>query len=184
MREKLYWTIERFSLRYAYFLFLTQRCTLLTSCSPDTKVRVWFESEYTKEGSPYRAILCRVRKRDVPEFLAALEELKRRCCSAGISTMFEVSAFMDAVERERRRQIKMKLTPLKKQSKNAQRKYYALSAAHGMGFPRLRALSKAEKSMTETASGRRNDAPLKIDRKQFRIREKIITIILRPKRLG
>ena len=75
----------------------------------------------------------------------------------------------------------MKLTPLKKQSKNAQRKYYAAKRGSWNG---LRALSKAEKSMTETASGRRNDAPLKIDRKQFRIREKIITIILRPKRLG
>lgn len=78
----------------------------------------------------------------------------------------------------------MKLTPLKKQSKNAQRKYYAAKRGSWNGLPRLRALSKAEKSMTETASGRRNDAPLKIDRKQFRIREKIITIILRPKRLG
>ena len=37
--------------------------------------------------------------------------------------------------------------------------------------------------MTETASGRRNDVPLKIDRKRFRIREKVITIILRPQKV-
>ena len=118
MREKLYWTIERFSLRYAYFLFFDTTLHLADQLFTRHKVRVWFESEYTKEGSPYRAILCRVRKRDVPEFLAALEELKKTMCPKSAHLWMPW-------KKRKERQIKMKLTPLKKQSKNAQRKYYA-----------------------------------------------------------
>lgn len=102
MREKLYWTIERFSLRYAYFLFFDTTLHLADQLFTRHKVRVWFESVYTKEGSPYRAILCRVRKRDVPEFLAALEELKKTMLLCGhLDYVSEVSAFMDAVEKEK-----------------------------------------------------------------------------------
>ncbi len=63
---------------------------------------MWFESEYAKEGSPYLAILCRVRKRDVPEFLAALEKLKKKMPLYGhLDYMSEVSAFMDSAEKEK-----------------------------------------------------------------------------------
>ena len=121
MREKLYWTIERFSLRYAYFLFFDTTSYLADQLFTRHKVRVWFESEYTKEGSPYRVILCRVQSSWRP-----WRNLKRRCCSAGISTMCPKSAHLWMPWKKRKeRQIKMKLTPLKKQSKNAQRKYYA-----------------------------------------------------------
>lgn len=102
MREKLYWTIERFSLRYAYFLFFDTTSYLADQLFIRHKVRVQFESEYAKEGSPYRVILCRVRKRDVPEFLAALEELKKTMLLCGhLDYVSEVSAFMDAVEKEK-----------------------------------------------------------------------------------
>lgn len=102
MREKLYWTIERFSLRYAYFLFFDTTSYLADQLFIRHKVRVQFELEYAKEGSPYRVILCRVRKRDVPEFLAALEELKKTMLLCGhLDYVSEVSAFMDAVEKEK-----------------------------------------------------------------------------------
>ena len=100
MREKLYWTIERFSLRYAYFLFFDTTPYLADQLFTRHKVRVWFESEYTKEGSPYRAILCRVRKRDVPEFLAAVEELKKEMLLCEhLNYVSEVNAFMDTTEK-------------------------------------------------------------------------------------
>lgn len=103
MREKLYWTIERFSLRYAYFLFFDTTLHLADQLFTRHKVRVWFESEYTKEGSTYRAILCRVRKRDVPEFLAVLEELKKKMLLCGhLDYVSEVSTFMDAAEKKER----------------------------------------------------------------------------------
>lgn len=102
MRKKIYWTIERFSLRYAYFLFFDTTLHLADQLFTRHKVRVWFESEYTKEGSPYRAILCRVRKRDVPEFLAVLEELKKKMLLCGhLDYVSEVSTFMDAAEKKK-----------------------------------------------------------------------------------
>ena len=102
MREKLYWTIERASLWYAYFLFFDTTSHLADQLFIRHKVRAQFESEYAREGSPYRAILCRVRKRDVPEFLAAVEELKKKMLLCGhLDYVSRVSAFMDAVEEEK-----------------------------------------------------------------------------------
>ena len=102
MREKLYWTIERFSLRYAYFLFFDTTPYLADQLFIRHKVRVQFASEYAREGSPYLAILCRVRKREVPEFLTVLEELKKKMLLCGhLDYVSEVSAFMDAVEKEK-----------------------------------------------------------------------------------
>ena len=108
---------------------------------------MWFESEYTKEGSPYRAILCRVRKRDVPEFLAVLEELKKKMLLCGhLDYVSEVSTFMDAAEKRKERQIKMKLTPLKKQSKNAQRKYYAAKRGSWNGLSPVTRIVQSRKA--------------------------------------
>ena len=65
-------------------------------------IRVWFDAEYAKEGSPYRAILCHVRKKDVPGFLAALEELKKSMLICGYEDYEAyVSAYMDEAERAR-----------------------------------------------------------------------------------
>ena len=102
MREKLYWTIERFSLRYAYFLFFDTTLHLADQLFTRHKVRVWFAPEYAKEGYPIVAILCRVRKRDVPEFLVAVEELKKEMLLFGyLDYVSEVSAFMDTAEKEK-----------------------------------------------------------------------------------
>lgn len=64
------------------------------------QVRVWFDSEYAKEGSPYLAIFCHVRKKDVPKFLAALEDLKKSMMLCGHPNYeAEISRFMDTVEK-------------------------------------------------------------------------------------
>ena len=47
------------------------------------RVRVWFDQEYAKKDSPYIAVLYHVRKKDVPQFLDALEDLKKSMLLCG-----------------------------------------------------------------------------------------------------
>lgn len=100
MREKLYWTIKKFSLRYDYFLFFDTTPYLADQLLIRHKVRVWFDREYAKDGSPYLAIFCHVKKKDVPEFLSALEDLKKSMILCGHPKyQGEVSLFMDDIEK-------------------------------------------------------------------------------------
>ena len=100
MREKLYWTIKKFSLRYDYFLFFDTTPYLADQLFIRHKVRVWFDREYAKDGSPYLAIFCHVKKKDVPEFLSALEDLKKSMILCGHPKyQEEVSLFMDDIEK-------------------------------------------------------------------------------------
>ena len=100
MREKLYWTIEKFSFRYDYFMFFDTTPYLADQLFIRHQVRVCFDSEYAKEGSPYLAIFCHVRKKDVPKFLAALEDLKKSMMLCGHPNYeADISSFMDNVEK-------------------------------------------------------------------------------------
>ena len=83
MREDLYLPIQKFSLRFRYFLFFDTKPYLADQLFIRHKVRVWFGNEYESEDSPYIGIFCRVKKQDVPEFLAALQELKRSMLICG-----------------------------------------------------------------------------------------------------
>ena len=100
MREKLYWTIEKFSFRYDYFMFFDTTPYLADQLFIRHQVRVWFDSEYAKEGSPYLAIFCHVRKKDVQKYLAALEDLKKSMMLCGHPNYeAEISSIMDNVEK-------------------------------------------------------------------------------------
>ena len=100
MREKLYWTNEKFSFRYDYIMFFDTTPYLADQLFIRHQVRVWFDSEYAKEGSPYLAIFCHVRKKDVPKFLAALEDLKKSMMLCGHPNYeADISSFMDNVEK-------------------------------------------------------------------------------------
>ena len=103
MREKLYWTITKFSIRslfYDYFVFFDTTPYLADQLFIRHKVRVWFDQEYAKDGSPYLAVFCRVRKKDVPKFLAALEDLKNSMMLCGHPHYVEeISSFMDEMEK-------------------------------------------------------------------------------------
>ena len=98
LREKLYLTISKFSIRslfYDYFMFFDTTPYLAHQLFIRHEVRVWFDSEYAKEGSPYLAIFCHVRKKDVPKFLAALEDLKKSMMLCGHPNYeAEISRFM------------------------------------------------------------------------------------------
>ena len=100
MSEKLYWTIEKFSFRYDYFMFFDTTPYLADQLFIRHQVRVWFDSEYAKEGCPYLAIFWHVRKKDVPKFLAALEDLKKSMMLCGHPNYeADISSFMDNVEK-------------------------------------------------------------------------------------
>ncbi len=63
------------------------------------RVRVWFDREYEKEGTPYLAIFCHVKKKDVGEFLAALEDLKKSMILCGYPNYeADIRTFMETVK--------------------------------------------------------------------------------------
>lgn len=103
LREKLYWTISKFSfgsLFYDYFVFFDTKPYLADQLFIRHKVRVWFDREYAKDGSPYLAIFCRVRRKDVPKFLAALEDLKNSMMLCGHPHYVEeISSYMGEMEK-------------------------------------------------------------------------------------
>ena len=100
MRKDFCIAIRKFSLRYAYFLFFDTKSYLADQLFIRRRVRIWFGCEYRKEGSPYVGIFCRVRKRDVPEFLAALEDLKRSMLICGYTDYeIEITGILDKMER-------------------------------------------------------------------------------------
>lgn len=100
MREDLYLKLDKFSFRYDYFMYYDTLPYLADQCFIRNKVEVRFDSEWEQKGNPYVAILCHVRKRDVPSFLKALEDLKRSMLICGHpSYEQDVSDLLDALHK-------------------------------------------------------------------------------------
>lgn len=100
MRNELYLRIKKPSLRYAYFLYFDIEPYLADQLFIRRKIRVWFDSHFAKQGAPYLGILCHVRKKNVPAFLATLEDLKKSMLICGRVDYAEyVSAFLEELER-------------------------------------------------------------------------------------
>lgn len=78
MKKDMYLKIRKPSLRYDYFLFFDTPEHLADQLFIKQMVRVWFDQEYAKEGSPFLVILCHVKKKDSAKFLAALDALKNK----------------------------------------------------------------------------------------------------------
>lgn len=83
MNKEMYLKIRKPSLRYDYFLFFDTPEYLADQLFIKQKVRVWFNQEYAKEGSPFLAIFYRVKKKDSAKFLAALDALKNKMILCG-----------------------------------------------------------------------------------------------------
>ena len=83
MNKEMYLKNRKPSLRYDYFLFFDTPEYLADQLFIKQKVRVWFDKEYAKEGSPFLAILCHVKKKDSAKFLAALDALKNKMILCG-----------------------------------------------------------------------------------------------------
>lgn len=105
MREKLYWKIRKttiWSLFCDYFMYFDTMPYLADRLFVRHGVRVWFDLDLEKPGAPYVAVICHVRKKDVPKFLEALEDLKRSMMLCGHPNYVrEVSATMDEMEKRK-----------------------------------------------------------------------------------
>ena len=77
------WTIERFSLRYAYFAIIDTKDYLADQLFIRPKVRVWFGREFMHPESRYAVIMCKCKKRDVNAFLSAIAELPNKMLLCG-----------------------------------------------------------------------------------------------------
>lgn len=77
------WHLERFSFRYEYFAFFDTADYLADNLFVKHEVKVDFGPEFERDDSPYKAIFCRCRKRDVSRFLKALEELPNKMMICG-----------------------------------------------------------------------------------------------------
>ncbi|MGM9651074.1 MAG: hypothetical protein ACI3VX_03940 [Faecousia sp.] len=83
MKKEMYLKIRKPSLLCDYFLFFDTPEYLADQLFIKQKVRVWFDQEYAKEGSPFLAILCHVKKKDSIKFLAGLDALKNKMILCG-----------------------------------------------------------------------------------------------------
>ena len=100
MRETLYLSLEKFSLRYVYCMYLDVKPYLADQLFVRHKVRVRFNGEYVKNGFPYALIVCHIRKKDMAAFNEALKDLKRNMIICGYTDYeAEASALLDDMER-------------------------------------------------------------------------------------
>lgn len=83
--EKYYQRLKKFSLFNTHFAFMDTEDYLADGLFMKHQVRVHFGDEFVKPGSPYRMILCHVRKKDVGRFKAALAELPNKMLLCGHS---------------------------------------------------------------------------------------------------
>ena len=75
--------LERHSLLFRHYAFVDTKDYLADQLFIKQMVRAWFDQEYAKEGSPFLAILCHVKKKDSAKFLAALDALKNKMILCG-----------------------------------------------------------------------------------------------------
>lgn len=83
LKKDMYIKLRKLSLRYNYFLFFDTAEHLADQLFIKQMIQVWFDMEREKKGSPFRAILCHVKKKDTTKFLAALDALKDKMILCG-----------------------------------------------------------------------------------------------------
>lgn len=93
--RKNYWKLGRLSLRYYYYAFVDVPENLADQLFISHKVRVYFGDEFEKEDLQYKIILCKIRKSDETEFLAALSEMYNKMYLMGYSDYEENCARID-----------------------------------------------------------------------------------------
>ena len=89
-RNTFYQKLARFSLFYDYFAFLDVASYAADQLFIQHQVTIHFVREYEKPGCPYRIVLCKVCKRDVNRFRAAMAELPDKLRLLGYTDYLEV----------------------------------------------------------------------------------------------
>ena len=75
--NRCYWKIDRLSPFFFYFMFCDVKEYLADRLFIRHKVRVWFGKEFHKKDCPFVMIFCKVRKKDLGRFVAALDDMER-----------------------------------------------------------------------------------------------------------
>lgn len=89
-RNSFYQKLARFSLFYDYFAFLDVEPYAADQLFIQHQVTVHFFREYGKPDSPYRIVLCKVRRRDADRFHAAMAELPDKLQLLGYTDYLDV----------------------------------------------------------------------------------------------
>lgn len=77
-----------------HFVFFDTEDYLADGLFIKHQVKVHFGHEYVHPDSPYRAILCYVRRRDEAKFLSAIEELPNKMLLCGHTDYLDVCQAM------------------------------------------------------------------------------------------
>ncbi len=85
MGQKNYITLTRFPFRFRHYAYFDAPDNLADSLFYRHKVRVYFGDEYGKDGTEYKIIFCKIKKKDEDKFLAALGELSNKMILFGHS---------------------------------------------------------------------------------------------------
>lgn len=76
IRINNFWKLDDFSLLYVTYAYVDHKTYLADSLFIQKSVRVKYKGEAMREDSPYCIVFCKVLKRDVALFEAALTKLK------------------------------------------------------------------------------------------------------------
>ena len=80
---KNYFKLDDKSLLYRHFAYIDTEWYLADNIFIQEKLRVRFGREGRKQGSPYRIIFCKVRKRDTKKFVRSMERLYNKMLLMG-----------------------------------------------------------------------------------------------------
>ena len=89
-RNAFYQKLSRFSLFYDYFAFLDVEPYAADQLFIQHQVTVHFVREYGKPDTPYRIVLCKVRRRNTDRFHAAMAELPGKLRLLGHADYLEI----------------------------------------------------------------------------------------------
>ena len=93
------WPLRKFSPFYAHFAIIDTGKYLADALFIKHQVRFSFGREYFRAGSPYRVIMCKCRKHDVPKFLSAIEELPNKMLLCGnVDYLTYCASLLDQME--------------------------------------------------------------------------------------
>ncbi|MCB7319913.1 hypothetical protein LIZ87_14250 [Lacrimispora sp. 210928-DFI.3.58] len=89
MEAANYMKLRRWSLWQCCYVIVDVPEYLADSLFIQEQVRVSFGKEYSRKGSPYVLIFCRVRKKDEDRFLRALDRLEQKMLLMGYTDYSE-----------------------------------------------------------------------------------------------
>ncbi|MBO5199621.1 MAG: hypothetical protein J6B85_14085 [Lachnospiraceae bacterium] len=90
-----------YSLFYYYYVFLDTEKYLADQLFINHRVKVNFGEEFIKEGTPYRFICCKIRKKDEVQFIAALGEMDNKALLLGYEEYSKYCGIFDEMLAEK-----------------------------------------------------------------------------------